>query len=429
MKYAAPIAVSYGLGIEQVAAMTAKLGDAGIQGEMAGTALRGMMTRLSKPTKEVSSALAALGVEVKKNGKMKDMATLLAELAKAEEKLTDAGRMRANATIFGTEALSAASVLMKAAADGSRKDFERGLKESGTTEEVARRQLDNLAGDVTILKSGLEGLQLTIYDAVQPALRSMTQWATDAVAKVQEWCKANPELTKTLTFGAAAIAGIAAAALPLVAAFKTAAFVGGLFKTVMLGINLAMTANPIGLVVAAVAALGAGVYAAYQHFEPFRNAVNACWDTLKGFGGWLKDTLLAIVEKIGAAFKAVGDAVKGVSAAGANFAGKSDAEIFSEAGVPGFATGGIVSKPTLAMVGEGSESEAILPLSRLAGMIGNAQASVASGMSVSFAPVINISGGGADAYDQVKRGLAEGRDSLRRELERLMSDQRRLSYA
>ena len=76
------------------------------------------------------------------------------------------------------------------------------------------------------------------------------------------------------------------------------------------------------------------------------------------------------------------------------------------------------------MIGEGRESEAVLPLSKLKGMLGGG----GGGMSVNFSPVINVSGGGGDAYASVKRGLEEGAASLKRELQKLMMSERRLSY-
>ena len=49
-------------------------------------------------------------------------------------------------------------------------------------------------------------------------------------------------------------------------------------------------------------------------------------------------------------------------------------------------------------------------------------------MSVNFAPVINLTGG-KDAYEGVRRGLSEGSKSLKQELERLLADERRLSFS
>ncbi len=92
--------------------------------------------------------------------------------------------------------------------------------------------------------------------------------------------------------------------------------------------------------------------------------------------------------------------------------------------IPMLASGGIATGPSLAMVGEGREPEAILPLSRLGGMMGAGGPSI----SVNFSPVIQITGAGAVRED-VQSGLRAGVADLRRELERLLNSERRLSYA
>lgn len=92
--------------------------------------------------------------------------------------------------------------------------------------------------------------------------------------------------------------------------------------------------------------------------------------------------------------------------------------------IPMLAAGGIATGPSLAMVGEGREPEAILPLSRLGGMMGAGGPSI----SVNFSPVIQITGAGAVRED-VQAGLRAGVADLKRELERLINSDRRLSYA
>ena len=92
--------------------------------------------------------------------------------------------------------------------------------------------------------------------------------------------------------------------------------------------------------------------------------------------------------------------------------------------IPMLASGGIATGPSLAMVGEGREPEAILPLSRLGGMMGAGGPSI----SVNFSPVIQITGAGAVRED-VQSGLRAGVADLKRELERLLNSERRLSYA
>lgn len=96
--------------------------------------------------------------------------------------------------------------------------------------------------------------------------------------------------------------------------------------------------------------------------------------------------------------------------------------------IPQLAEGGIATSSTLATIGEGGEPEAVIPLSKLSSMLGSG-VGMGGGITVNFAPVINVSGGSGDAYEGVKRGLDEGRRQLEKDLRRLLADQQRLSFA
>lgn len=76
-------------------------------------------------------------------------------------------------------------------------------------------------------------------------------------------------------------------------------------------LNLAMTANPIGLIIAAIAALVVGIYEAYQHFEGFRRVVNTVWAALKAYGMALWDFAIAPLKTLYYAAMAVWDALTG----------------------------------------------------------------------------------------------------------------------
>jgi TP901 family phage tail tape measure protein len=117
--------------------------------------------------------------------------------------------------------------------------------------------------------------------------------------------------------------------------------------------------------------------------------------------------------------------------------------------IPMLADGGIISSPTLAVVGEGGESEVVLPISKLREMLGgrtqsstvqplgelpNLAPPQASGgfglpsLSVNFAPVINVTSSGADTGSQVSSALRQGQIDFKRELEQLLRNRRRLAY-
>ena len=460
MKYVAPIAATAGVSIEQAAAMSGLLASNGIKGTQAGTALRAMLSRLAAPPKEAATQLEKLGVKVKEaNGDLRDMPTILDEIyrAMAKKKYGSGEQVEALKKIFGLEAAPAAAVLTEKAAD---KDgliaYAKAMEKTGTTAKVSKDMQENLLGKIKAMNSALQEMQLVFYDKLSPALTDATKKFTEFIQKSVDWAKENPGLVKGLGYAAAAIAGITLVAFPakmavsgLWGSFKllsgaakyATSMIGGVGGGVtglskVLG-PLAVTGGPLLLAAGGFAAL-------YANSKDFREII----DSLAGgitklgsvigekLGGALDYVLGKLGEAIDKFFELIGlgDTAKGVKAGvekmEADGVDTSDPEAVAEWArrqrEAHLASGGVVTGPTHALVGEGGEAEAVLPLSKLEQIMGQRDT---SGMSVSFAPVINISGGGADAYDQVKRGLAEGRDSLRRELERLMSDQRRLSYA
>lgn len=220
--------------------------------------------------------------------------------------------------------------------------------------------------------------------------------------------------TSMLTGGAAAkVWSVACAGAGVVAKGLTLAVKG-------LGIALRfMCANPIGLAVTAIAGLVAAGIALYKNWDTVKAYMTQTWNTIAAATkGPINSVIGMINSLIGAinsllSFK-VPDWVPGLG-------GKSLSVDIPK--VPQLAEGGIATGPTLAMVGEGKESEAILPLSRLPEVGGKGPASI----NVNFAPVINVSGG-KDAYEGVRRGLTEGSKSLKQDLQRLMAEERRLSF-
>lgn len=177
--------------------------------------------------------------------------------------------------------------------------------------------------------------------------------------------------------------------------------------------NAALNANPIGLVIAAIAGLVAAGVALYKNWDTVKAKVKALWDTVKNFFGKIGETISGAWEKAKAFFG--GGKKKSVTVTAKGSEG---------GGVRKMATGGVVTGPTLALVGEGRESEAVLPLSKLDSMLSTRGG---GGVSVNFAPVINVSGG--NAYEGVSRALNESKRDLKRELERLMAEKQRVSYA
>ncbi|HEK0597899.1 TPA: phage tail tape measure protein [Proteus mirabilis] len=326
MKYVAPVASGLGVDLETAAAATGKLGDAGIQGSMAGTSLRAILGRLAEPPKMAAKALEELGIKTRDaKGNLRDFPELLAELDKKTAKMGNAQRAGFFKAIAGEEAFSALSVLAEQAGKGELQKFVDELKKAkGEAQNVAGTMTDNLDGDMKNLTSAWEALGIKIFDGIDKPLRQISQSITKAISKVESWVKANPELAKTLTMIGLAIAGIiislgilslsiAAMLGPLAAAKLSLSILGikggsaltlllkpiKLLGSAFLGLGKAMLANPILLVIAAIAA---AVYLIYKNWDTIGPYVYKVWDTVKKYTAiaWqaLKDTIKSAWEAI-----------------------------------------------------------------------------------------------------------------------------------
>ncbi|HEJ9551722.1 MULTISPECIES: phage tail tape measure protein [Proteus] len=326
MKYVAPVASGLGVDLETAAATTGKLGDAGIQGSMAGTSLRAILGRLAEPPKMAAKALEELGIKTRDaKGNLRDFPELLAELDKKTAKMGNAQRAGFFKHIAGEEAFSALSVLAEQAGKGELQTLVADLKQAkGEAQKVAGTMTDNLSGDMKNLQSAWEDLGIQIFDGIDSPLRQISQSITRVISKVGVWMKENPELAKTLTMIGLAIAGIittlgilslsiAAMLGPLAAAKLSLSILGikggsaltlllkpiKLLGSAFLGLGKAMLANPILLVIAAIAA---AVYLIYKNWDTIGPYVYKVWDTVKRYTAiaWqaLKDTIKSAWEAI-----------------------------------------------------------------------------------------------------------------------------------
>ncbi|MFJ6729986.1 phage tail tape measure protein [Streptomyces sp. NPDC091281] len=158
-KYSGPIAHQAGLQFEEAVAATALMGNAGIKASMAGTALRGAVTRLLAPTKKITNTLKELGVNVAtSDGKLRPLTSIVDQLAK---KGATTGQIM---TIFGQRAGPGMAALIQ---QGSTKlaGLTKELEESGgTADRIAKIQMKGWRGEVIRLKNAWEGLMIEVGD-------------------------------------------------------------------------------------------------------------------------------------------------------------------------------------------------------------------------------------------------------------------------
>lgn len=162
------------------------LADNGIKASEGGTHLRNILLKLASPTSEATKLLNDMGVQVfDAGGKLRDFSELFPELNAAMSTMTDEQKLSAMSTLFNARDIASATALLGTTKErweeigGALQNCE------GAAKAMADTQLDNLEGDVTIFKSALEGAQITLADALTPALREFVQFGTSAIGQLQ----------------------------------------------------------------------------------------------------------------------------------------------------------------------------------------------------------------------------------------------------
>lgn len=260
MSYVAPIASSMGMELEEVAAGIGLMSDAGIQGQRAGTALRGTISALSDPTTALTKKLNAAGLSAEDvSPKFNSMSDIIANLEGAGFKASDA------LELVGMNAGPGLAALMTAGSE-ELANFTKELENSeGAAKSMAETMSDHLGGDWEILKSAVAENMIAAFLAVEPSLRKVIQFASEIAAKVPAAASALMELLKPFVPLAKNI-GIALAAI--------GSFMAIIGTIKAIGAGLAFLVSPIGLVIAGVTGLVFAFQKAYEHSEIFREKID-----------------------------------------------------------------------------------------------------------------------------------------------------------
>lgn len=183
----AATAKNYGQSADSVTLSLLRLAEQNVTGSEASTALNRAMADLYTPTDDASKALDQLGVSAyKANGDAKDFNDLVDELNGSLQGMTAEQKNNALATIFTTQGLQAFNK-MTASSDATVQKFWKGIQDSsGSAAQQAATQLDNLQGDITLLSSATEGLQLAFYNTFSGTVRGAIKGITSEVSGLAE---------------------------------------------------------------------------------------------------------------------------------------------------------------------------------------------------------------------------------------------------
>lgn len=181
-KYVAPVAGALGYGIEDTAVAIGLMANSGIKASQAGTALRSMFTRLSTQPKDAQKAMDVLNLSLTdSDGNMKSFMELMQDMRAGFSGMSEIKQADIAAKLGGQEAMSGILAMVNA----SDEDFEKltaSINDSaGAAEKMAGIRLDNLKGDITILRSAAEGFGIELYENLNGPAREIVQDGTEFI--------------------------------------------------------------------------------------------------------------------------------------------------------------------------------------------------------------------------------------------------------
>lgn len=184
-KYVAPVAGSLGYTAEDTSIALGLMANSGIKASQAGTALRTLLTNMAKPTKQMATAMNTLGVSLTDDeGNMKSLHEVMIDLRKGFSNLTESQQAEVAASLAGKEGMSGLLAIVNSSDADFNKLTDAIYNSNGAAEHMAETMNDNLAGDIKILKSAFEGLQIAISDELSPTFREFVQFGAEGLSRL-----------------------------------------------------------------------------------------------------------------------------------------------------------------------------------------------------------------------------------------------------
>lgn len=279
-KYAAPVAGAFGYSAEDTALALGLMANAGIKASMAGTSMRQILTNLTGTLALNVGGMENWIIECENaDGTMVPLREQFVNLREAFSEMTEAERAQNAEMIAGKVGMSGLLAIMQA----SEEDFNNLVNNidnsAGSAQRMADIMQDNVQGQLVILGSALEGTAIAFYECIKEPLKEAIMWLSEFVSSLIPVIEENGMLIAT--FG-----GVAAAIGPVLI---------GVGKVISIITSLM---NPVTLIIAGLAALGAALVKLYQENEEFAKAVDELWASIKE----MFDVVLSKVKELFKAF-------------------------------------------------------------------------------------------------------------------------------
>ncbi|MBR3552988.1 MAG: phage tail tape measure protein [Clostridia bacterium] len=311
-KYVAPVAGTLGYSVEDMSLAIGLMANNGVKASSAGTALRAMLSNMASPSKKAKAAMDELGISMTDaSGEMKPLNVLMGELRGKFANLTEAQKVQYATAIAGKNA----STGMLAIVNASTKDYESLTGAIGDCTGAAKDMYDvandNLQGQLTVLKSTLESIMITVGNKLMPVIKNITD-------KIQTWAEKLNGLNDSQVETIMKIAGVVALVGPallvvgkvITTAGKVVRTIGTIKKAISSVMGVFSAANPtVLIVVAGVALLAGAAFLVYKNWDKIKPKVTEVVTKLKDFGAKCKDIFFKVKDWFFKTFGPIADAL------------------------------------------------------------------------------------------------------------------------
>ena len=319
-KYCAPIAGALGFSCEDTAEALGLMANAGIKSTQSGTSMRSIMTALSGEVKFCSESFGEMEIATtNSDGSMRSLSDILADCRVAFDQMSESEKASAAETLVGKNAMSGFLALMNAAPADIDKLSGAIANCDGTSLQMAETMQDNLAGQLTILKSQLEELAISFGEILMPVIRDIITKIQGFVDKLNALDPATKQTIIKIGLMAAALGPL------LIVVGKTISSIGSMMTfiskipTMIAGAKTAFSTlgaaiGGISAPVVAVVAIIATLVAAFVHLwntnEDFKNSIFSIWEQIKSTFERLTFGIVDRVNALGFNFQSFGDMLK-----------------------------------------------------------------------------------------------------------------------
>lgn len=262
----------------------------------------GNMKSLREIMDILRSTMGAVNVElVDSDGNMREYDDIMNELSQTEEGLTQAEQLKNAAIIFGKQNLSGMLAIINASEEDYNKLTDAIDNCGGTAEEMANIMLDNLGGDLTLLKSKLESVQRAVYDKFEPALRKgaeVLDKLLDGVRFVVDHSAGFISALSAMAAGIATYLGFTTAMKVMEKGWQSLTIVTKAQAAAELALQAIQKLSPWMWAVTGIVALIAALVTLWNKSEKFRNFVIGMFEKIKAVAGIVWESLKEVFGNI-----------------------------------------------------------------------------------------------------------------------------------